>query len=122
MRERLRDLGRWQLVLPQFVLGFLGMPRRYHSYDPEFGLLNAFSTGGAAVLAVAYFLPLGYLGVSLLRGPRASANPWAASGLEWQTSSPPPTHNFLQTPRVDGGPYAYSPSQAEAEAEAEARA
>jgi len=108
--------------LPQFVLGFLGMPRRYHSYDPEFGLLNAFSTGGAAVLAVAYFLPLGYLGVSLLRGPRASANPWAASGLEWQTSSPPPTHNFLQTPRVDGGPYAYSPSQAEAEAEAEARA
>ena len=108
--------------LPQFVLGFLGMPRRYHAYDPEFGLLNAFSSGGAAVLATAYLLPLGYLSWSLFYGARSPANPWAASGLEWQTSSPPPTHNFLETPRVDGGPYEYSPSQAEAEAEAEAEA
>ena len=106
--------------LPQFVLGFLGMPRRYHAYDPEFGLLNAFSSGGAAVLATAYLLPLGYLSWSLFYGARSPANPWAASGLEWQTSSPPPTHNFLETPRVDGGPYEYSPSQAEAEAEARA--
>ena len=106
--------------LPQFVLGFLGMPRRYHSYDPEFGLLNAFSSGGAAVLATAYLLPLGYLSWSLFYGTRSPANPWAASGLEWQTSSPPPAHNFLETPRVDGGPYDYSPSRAEAEAEARA--
>jgi cytochrome c oxidase subunit 1 len=94
---------------PQYLLGWLGMPRRYHEYPPEFTLLNLFSSAGAAVLALGYLLPLCYLGWSFLFGPRASANPWGASGLEWQTSSPPPQHNFEHEPRVTRPPYDYQP-------------
>jgi cytochrome c oxidase subunit 1 len=94
---------------PQYLLGWLGMPRRYHEYPPEFALLNLFSSAGAAVLAVGYLLPFFYLGWSLLYGPRASANPWGATGLEWQTSSPPPQHNFEHAPRVTRAPYDYQP-------------
>ncbi len=90
---------------PQFVLGYLGMPRRYHIYPPEFQMLNVLSTAGATVLAFGYTLPLVYLGWSLFRGPRASGNPWGAHGLEWQTPSPAPLHNFAEVPEVLGEPY-----------------
>ncbi|MBV9523436.1 MAG: cytochrome c oxidase subunit I, partial [Alphaproteobacteria bacterium] len=95
---------------PQFILGYLGMPRRYHAYPPEFQVWNVLSSAGASILAVAYALPLFYLGWSLLYGRRAGANPWDATGLEWETSSPPPKHNFVRTPVVTRGPYAYSDS------------
>jgi cytochrome c oxidase subunit 1 len=95
--------------LPQFVLGYLGMPRRYHTYAPEFQVLNVMSTAGASILAVAYTMPLLYLGWSLLYGKRAGPNPWRATGLEWITPSPPPKHNFEQTPIVAIGPYSYDP-------------
>src|SRR5438445_890908 len=75
---------------PQFVLGYLGMPRRYYEYPPEYQVLNVMSTAGASILAVGYLLPLGYLIWSLAYGPRVGANPWGACGLEWETSSPPP--------------------------------
>jgi cytochrome c oxidase subunit 1 len=92
---------------PQFILGYLGMPRRYHYYVPEFQVLNVLSSGGAAVLGVGYLLPVFYLVWSLKRGPVASANPFGATGLEWQTSSPPPTFNFARTPMVEDEAYAY---------------
>ena len=96
---------------PQYLLGFLGMPRRYHSYPPEFQLLNVLSSAGAAVLAVGYLLPLVYLGWSLFLGKRAPPNPWQARGLEWKTASPPPKENFHETPEVDAVPYAYDPEE-----------
>jgi cytochrome c oxidase subunit 1 len=99
---------------PQFVLGFLGMPRRYHEYPPEFQVLNVMSTAGASILAVGYFLPFFYLIWSLRYGKIAGPNPWNATGLEWQTSSPPPEDNFAETPVVTEEPYAYSPEMAEA--------
>jgi cytochrome c oxidase subunit 1 len=92
---------------PQYILGWEGMPRRYHEYLPKFQLLNVLSSAGATILAVSYLLPLGYLLWSLRYGPQASANPWHAKGLEWQTASPPPLHNFEQTLIVVDGPYAY---------------
>jgi cytochrome c oxidase subunit 1 len=92
---------------PQFVLGYLGMPRRYHEYPPEYQVLNVMSTAGASILAVGYVLPLIYLLLSLRLGKVADPNPWNATGLEWQTSSPPPTHNFAETPIVTEGPYNY---------------
>ena len=94
--------------LPQFVLGYLGMPRRYHVYPPEFQILNVMSSAGASILAVGYVLPLFYLIWSLYAGKPAGPNPWGATGLEWQTPSPPPTHNFDETPIVTTGPYEYS--------------
>jgi cytochrome c oxidase subunit I len=93
--------------LPQFVMGWLGMPRRYHVYPEVFQIWHVMSTGGSAVLAVAYILPLIYLPLSLLRGRRAPRNPWGATGLEWQTASPPPKLNFDRTPVVTAGPYFY---------------
>jgi cytochrome c oxidase subunit 1 len=93
---------------PQFVLGYLGMPRRYHSYPPEFQVLNVMSSAGASILAVGYVLPLVYLLWSLRYGEVASDNPWGATGLEWRTPSPPPTENFPETPVVTWEAYDYS--------------
>jgi cytochrome c oxidase subunit 1 len=66
--------------LPQFFAGYLGMPRRYHTYPPEYQIYNVMSSSGAAVLAVAYLLPLGYFAWSLFYGERAGNNPWGATG------------------------------------------
>jgi cytochrome c oxidase subunit I len=98
---------------PQYLLGYNGMPRRYHEYPPEFAVLNMLSSAGAAVLAVSYLLPLVYLGWSLLRGAQAPRNPWAATGLEWQTESPPLKDNFETPPQVARGPYQYRPDAPE---------
>ncbi len=100
---------------PQFVMGHLGMPRRYHAYPPEFQIYHVLSTAGASILAVGYALPIFYFIWSLKHSQRASANPWDATGLEWQTPSPPPKHNFHETPVVVRGPYDYSPEKAEAQ-------
>jgi len=92
---------------PQFILGFLGMPRRYHAYPPEFQVYNVLSSAGATVLAVGYLLPLVYLIWSLKYGKIAGPNPWGATGLEWQIPSPPPTENFEVTPVVTVEAYEY---------------
>jgi cytochrome c oxidase subunit 1 len=94
--------------LPQFVLGYQGMVRRIHHYDERFQVLNVMSSAGASILAVGYALPLFYLLWSLRNGQRASANPWNATGLEWQIPSPPPIHNFDEIPEVTLGPYEYT--------------
>jgi len=92
---------------PQFILGYVGMPRRYHAYPDEFQVLNVMSTAGASILALGYLLPATYFLWSLKYGAVAGANPWAASGLEWHTASPPPTENFAEVPHVHGEPYEY---------------
>ena len=92
---------------PQFILGYLGMPRRYHAYPEEFQVLNVMSTAGASILGVGYLLPMIYLLWSLRYGETAGDNPWDATGLEWQTPSPPPRDNFATVPVVTAEPYAY---------------
>jgi cytochrome c oxidase subunit I len=89
------------------VLGYLGMPRRYHFYPEEFQVLNVMSSAGASILGVGYVVPLIYLIWAMRYAPSAGANPWGATGLEWQTPSPPPTHNFERTPVVTQEAYAY---------------
>jgi cytochrome c oxidase subunit I len=96
---------------PQFILGYLGMPRRSYTYPPEWQSWNLLSSAGASILAIAYILPLLYLGWSLIWGRKSSANPWRATGLEWTTRSPPPTHNFERTPIVTLEPYRYDPER-----------
>jgi cytochrome c oxidase subunit 1 len=100
---------------PQYVLGYLGMPRRYHAYPAEFQVLNVLSSAGASILGVGYLIPLVYFIWSLRHGAIASANPWEAKGLEWQTPSPPPTDNFEATPIVTEEAYAYYSEKGEAE-------
>ena len=93
---------------PQFMLGYLGMPRRYAFYPAEFQFLNVMSSAGASILGIGYLIPLVYFIWSMRYGPPAGPNPWGATGLEWQTPSPPPTENFAETPVVNDEPYAYS--------------
>jgi cytochrome c oxidase subunit I len=104
-------LGFNTTFMPQFIMGYGGMPRRYHVYPPEFQVWHVMSSVGALVLASAYLLPLVYLGWSLFFGRKADENPWQATGLEWQTSSPPPKHNFRTIPIVEIGPYHYHPPE-----------
>ena len=96
---------------PQFLLGYMGMPRRYHVYPPEFQVFNVLSSAGASVLALGLILPAIYLTWSLRHGAIAPANPWGATGLEWQTASPPITENFEETPVVTTEAYDYSTQQ-----------
>jgi cytochrome c oxidase subunit 1 len=83
------------------------MPRRYAAYPPEFQILNVFSTAGATILGVGYLLPVLYLTWSLKYGKIAGNNPCQATGLEWQTQSPPLTENFIETPIMDHEAYDY---------------
>jgi len=99
---------------PQFILGYLGMPRRYHAYPEEFQVLNVLSTAGASILGIGYVIPLVYFFWSMRYGKDASANPWGVTGLEWQTPSPPPTENFPETPIVTNEPYDYLTAAREA--------
>jgi len=92
---------------PQFILGYQGMPRRYASYPAELQVLNIFSTAGASVLAVGFIMPLVYLTHSLFFGKPAGDNPWMLPGLEWRTTSPPPTENFVTTPVVTWEAYEF---------------
>ena len=98
--------------IPQFILGYLGMPRRYAVYPEEFQVLNVMSSAGASILGVGYLIPLVYFIWSMRYGPAAGPNPWGAKGLEWQTSSPPPTENFEQAPTVTEEAYAYGAQEA----------
>ena len=93
---------------PQFVLGYLGMPRRYHAYPDEFQVLNVLSSAGASILGLGYLIPVCYLLWSLRYGKVSGANPWGASGLEWSAASPPVTANFATVPRVAGPPYVFA--------------
>ncbi len=101
---------------PQFILGYLGMPRRYHVYDPSFQTLHVLSSAGAGILAVAYVMPFLYLLYSLRYGKEAGPDPWGATGLEWTVPSPPPKHNFERIPVVTRPPYDY-PVEKEGESE-----
>lgn len=97
---------------PQFILGFLGMPRRYHYYyfAPEFQAYHIMSSAGASFLAIGLVLPAFYLTKSLFDRRPASDNPWGAHGLEWETTSPPPTSNFPEIPIVTDEVYDFDPT------------
>ena len=99
--------GFFATFTPQFLLGNMGMPRRYYAYPPQFQWLNVASTMGATILAIGLVITLGNLVHALVWGPKAVENPWEAGGFEWETSSPPPEHNFEHTPVVARGPYEF---------------
>ena len=93
---------------PQFLLGYMGMPRRYHAYPAEFQVLNVLSSAGASILGLGYLIPFCYLLWSLKYGPKAPPNPWGSPGLEWQIESPPRTENFDVTPVITHEAYTYT--------------
>jgi cytochrome c oxidase subunit I len=95
---------------PQFIVGYVGMPRRYHFYAPEYQIWHVMSSMGASVLAVGMLIPAFYLTYSLIKGQKAPQNPWGAIGLEWShAASPPHPHNFTEIPVVTWEAYEYTP-------------
>ena len=92
---------------PQFIVGYLGMPRRYHVYPEEWQIYHVMSTAGASVLGIGYLLLYVCLIHSAFKGKRAPSNPWKAAGLEWEIETPPSPHNFEQTPVVTQEAYYY---------------
>lgn len=115
------NVARWNAIVvflgfnltffPQFIAGWMGMPRRYHYYyfAPEYQPFNIMSTLGATVLAIGFIVPVCYFITSLFKGKPAGDNPWGAHGLEWETTSPPPTENFYYDPIVTDDVYDYDP-------------
>ena len=97
---------------PQFIIGSRGMPRRYFDYTqlleahPEFTFYQMLSTTGGFLLVGGLAFVAFNLGWSLFRGPKAPDNPWGAATLEWHSTSPPSTENFVATGPV-GDCYSY---------------
>jgi cytochrome c oxidase subunit 1 len=115
-------LGFALTFIPQFLLGNMGMPRRYYSYAADYQWLHVLSTGGAFLLGGALLFALGNLLLALARGARAPHNPWHSRSFEWLTASPPSKHNFAVTPNLDYGPYDYHLTDEDARARAQAQA
>lgn len=92
---------------PQFVLGSMGMPRRYYDYLPAYESLNRISSIGAWTIGLGFLIALGVIIHAMIAGKKAGDNPWGAKTLEWQTASPPPHENFTYEPQVTAGPYEY---------------
>ena len=98
--------------IPQFIMGSLGMPRRYWQYDglkntEVFHFYHQLSTIGSWFIALSFLIMIVYLIHSIKNGKVAGSNPWGALTLEWQTPSPAPAHNFLEEPKITHGPYDY---------------
>ena len=103
------------LYFPFLILGYLGMPRRYYHYLPQFETLQRIATVGSWILILGMIIMFWNFFVALRRGAKAPANPWRAATLEWKTSSPPPVENFHEIPVVEKGPYDYSEFERPAE-------
>jgi cytochrome c oxidase subunit 1 len=104
----LATVGFNMLYFPFFFLGYLGMPRRYYDYLPEYQTYHVVATIGSWILVAGLVIMVGNLLVALRRGTRTSSNPWGGRTLEWTVASPPPLENFLTDPVVTTGPYDYS--------------
>ncbi|MGQ9809352.1 MAG: cytochrome c oxidase subunit I [Armatimonadota bacterium] len=93
------------LYFTMLLMGWLGMPRRYYDYLPQYQSWHVVATVGSWILIAGVLLMVGNLLVALKRGEKAPDNPWGGVTPEWSTSSPPPVENFEKTPTFSGGPY-----------------
>ncbi|HAP37243.1 MAG TPA: cytochrome c oxidase subunit I [Bacteroidetes bacterium] len=96
------------LYMPLFVMGYLGMPRRYYDYLPEFHTYHVVSTVGSWILIIGLTVMLTNLWVGMKRGKKAPMNPWGGETLEWKIQTPPILENFHEIPDIHAGPYDYS--------------
>jgi cytochrome c oxidase subunit 1 len=96
------------LYFPMFIMGWLGMPRRYYDYLPEYQIYHAISTIGSWILVPAVFLMFTYLVYYAFKGVKVTEkNVWGGETLEWQIDTPPIHENFTEIPVVKEKPYEY---------------
>lgn len=101
-------IGFQLLYFPLFIAGYLGMPRRYYDYLPEFHIWHFISTIGSWIVITGLTIMLINLIYALKKGEKAVSNPWGGITLEWTISSPPPLENFEKIPVIEKEPYDYS--------------
>lgn len=101
-------IGYNALYMPLFFMGYLGMPRRYYDYLPEFHSYHVASTIGSWVLIIGLIIMFTNLWIGMKRGKKAPMNPWGGETLEWKVQTPPILENFHEIPDVHAGPYDYS--------------
>ncbi len=101
-------IGFNMLYFPKFILGYMGMPRRYYDYLPQFEPLQKVSTVGSWILVGTIFFIVGYLIHALIKGKKATSNPWGGVTLEWHLPSPPIQENFEEIPTITHKPYDFS--------------
>lgn len=107
------------LYFPMFIMGWLGMPRRYYDYLPEFHSYHFISTIGSWILVLGILLMFGNLIKALLSGKKTTEkNPWGGETLEWQIETPPIHENFVDIPTVHAAPYEYKFNEELSEEEA----
>jgi cytochrome c oxidase subunit 1 len=109
-------IGVYCIFGPMHYLGMIGHPRRYAEttgvdYLAANGAneIHYFITIAAMATVTAQVLFLFNFLWSLFKGKLASDNPWEATTLEWNTTTPPPHDNFGgKIPTVYRGPYEFS--------------
>jgi cytochrome c oxidase subunit I len=101
-------IGFNMLYFPKFIMGYMGMPRRYYDYLPQFTTYQRISTVGSWILVGTIFFIFGYLIHALLKGKKATSNPWGGVTLEWHIQSPPILENFEDDPIITHKPYDFS--------------
>lgn len=109
-------IGFNSLYFPMLILGYNGMPRRYHTYPdlPVFNNLQMASTMGSWILVVGVVIVFAVWIHALLKGRSTTAvNPWNSSTLEWQTATPPTLFNFEEDPVITRDPYDYEAFRSE---------
>ncbi|WP_457576295.1 cytochrome c oxidase subunit I [Desulfomarina sp.] len=103
--------------VPMFILGLQGMPRRYYDYLPKYETGNFLAGFGAIILCAGILLMFINLFMSFKKRVPAPANPWGGTTLEWMVSSPPPLHNFTESPEIKSFPYDFTAITTEMEKE-----
>ncbi len=96
------------LYFPMFIMGWLGMPRRYYDYLPQYQPYHVISTVGSWILITGMIIMFTNLIKSLKTGPVVTQkNIWGGETLEWSIDTPPTQENFDEIPIITGGPYEY---------------
>ncbi len=106
------------LYFPMLVMGWLGMPRRYYDYLPQFHPYHLISTIGSWIVITGLILMFYNLFKSLKSGPVVTEkNIWGGETLEWQIDTPPIHENFTEIPLIEESPYQYKDNELPVEKE-----
>lgn len=87
------------------IMGWLGMPRRYYDFLPQFHTWHVVATVGSWILVAGVLLMFWNLLVALRHGEKAPDNPWGGVSPEWDIASPPPLENYEEIPTFTGKAY-----------------
>jgi cytochrome c oxidase subunit I len=102
------------LYFPMFVMGWLGMPRRYYDYLPEYTIYHQISTVGSWIIIIGMIIMFTNLIKAIRKGKIVTErNIWGGETLEWTVETPPTHDNYDELPLITGTPYEYKQNDTE---------